>query len=123
MSNVAVGAALGASVASSNSDAKKSYYCNQIMPAFNPKTATVKDKQNYASCVEHFYPSMSPTDVIAIKVIIILSFIAFFCGVWIGYKEKEWILVLLNGLLLPLLTFFGLLLAYFGLSFVFGFGV
>ena len=50
MSGVAIGLAAGAAVASSsssgNSSAKKTYYCNQIMPKFNPKTATIEQKQD-----------------------------------------------------------------------------
>lgn len=123
MSNLAIGLALGASVGannSSNSDAKKTYYCNQIMPTFNPKTATVKDKQNYASCVDHFYPAMSPTDIIAMKVIIVLTFMSCLFGLRVAYKNKEWIEAVLFGVGFPFLTFFGLLLLYAGVSFVFG---
>ena len=121
MSNLAIGFALGASSKSnsgSSSSAQKKYYCNQMMPSFNPKTATVKDKQNYASCVDHLYPSMSPVDIIALKVIIIITFLIFIAGAHLGYKKDGVVLAFLAGIVASVLSFAAMILFYQGFMFV-----
>ena len=122
MSGVAIGLATGAAVASSsnsvNSSTKKTYYCNQIMPKFNPKTATVEQKQNYADCVDHFYPSMTPADIIAVKVIIIAAFISFLMASVYFFKE-DGLIGVLPAALFPMLVGVFLFLAYIGFKFVF----
>lgn len=124
MSGVAIGLALGAAASSGggnngNSSADKTYQCTQMMSNFNHKTSTVKDKQDYASCVDHLYPKLSPTDVIAMKVIIVLTFLLFVFGSLFGYKKDGGIGMLFYGVLLSGLVFFGLLLFYIGAVFVF----
>lgn len=122
MSGVAIGLATGAAVASSsnsgNSSAKKTYYCNQIMPEFNAKTATVEQKQDYADCVDHFYPSMTPADIIAVKVMIIAAFISFVIASVYFFKE-DGLIGVLPAALFPMLVGIFLFLTYIGFKFVF----
>ena len=122
MSGVAIGLATGAAVASSSnsgvSSTKKTYYCNQIMPEFNHKTATIEQKQDYADCVDHFYPSMTPADIIAVKVIIIAAFISFVVAYAYFFKEDGLIGVLPAVLSSTVVGVF-LFLTYIGFKFVF----
>lgn len=122
MSGVAIGLAAGAAVASSSnssgSSAKKTYHCNQIMPKFNPKTATVEQKQDYADCVDHFYPSMTPVDIIAAKVMIIAAFISFVIASVYCFREDGFIGLAL-ATLAPLLVGGLMFFTYIGFKFVF----
>lgn len=119
MSNLAIGIALGAGMnSSSGSSDKKTNYCNQVMPVFNPKTATVEQKQDYAKCVDHFYPAMTPVDIIAIKVIIVVSFISYIVGTWVWFKVDGPIVFALS-FIIPLLVGLALFCTYVGFSFVF----
>ena len=87
--NVAV---LGASTnVSSNgaNNAMKDYYCNQLMTSFNTLNSTVEQKQQYSECVDHLYPKIDGADLIALKVIILVSIISFFVGTFIARKEGD----------------------------------
>ena len=122
MSVVAIGLATGAAVASSsnseNSSANKTYYCNQIMPKFNPKTATVEQKQDYADCVDHFYPSMTPADIIAVKVMIIAAFISFVIASVYCFRE-DGLIGIVVATIAPLIVGGLMFFTYIGFKFVF----
>ena len=119
MSNLAIGAALGASMSNNTgSRDRKTNYCNQVMPVFNPKTATVEQKQDYAKCVDHFYPTMTPVDIIAIKIIIVVSFISYIVGTWMWFKI-DGAVVFAFSIIIPLLIGLVLFSTYIGFSFVF----
>lgn len=123
MSNLAMGVAVGASIAnaqnSSNSSSNKTFYCNQIMPKFNPKTATIKDKQNYADCVDHFYPTMTGTDIIVVKIIIVITILAVIYTGYRGWMEDGWMGLLLYPLVVAVIIPLALLALYLAVNFLF----
>ena len=119
MSNLAIGVALGAGMNNrSGSSDNKTIYCNQVMPVFNPKTATVEQKQDYAKCVNHFYPIMTPVDIIVFKVIIVISFISYIIGTWMWFKT-DGVVVFAISLIIPILISLVLFSTYICFSFVF----
>lgn len=84
--NVAIGLALASSASSASrnntsnndsSDNEKSFYCNKSMPNFNPKYATIAQKQEYASCVNYFYPMHNQAEIMGFKVFIVSVFLIF----------------------------------------------
>ena len=102
MSNLAIKVALGSAVANSqdsDSSEQKTIYCNTVMPKFNPKIATIEQKQSYANCVDHFYPTMTGLDIIIMKVAIILAFIVFSISLYKGWKEYEIAMYFLVGVI------------------------
>ena len=59
--------------------------CTASMPRFDPGTATVQDKQEYAGCVELMFPQpMSADAILAAKVLFVFALIGMAWGAWLG---------------------------------------
>lgn len=55
---LAASAATNAAIAADEAaNAAKSARCSVTMPTFNPATASIAEKQEYAACVAHVFPS------------------------------------------------------------------
>ena len=89
------------------------------MPKFNPKTATIEYKQDYAACVNHFYPTMSGIDIIVVKVIIVITLLSVSYAGYRGWKDCEWIGLGLFTLIASVAVPVSLILLYESLSFLF----
>ncbi len=126
--SVAVGIAAGASAqaAVASSQAAKAL-CVARMPNFDAKTATVQQAREYASCVHRVYGSGEPMDpgaVIALKLIVALSFVGLIAGGVYGWRDSwgDWFDVVMwavVGAIAPWLAAGVLFLAAAGLQFLF----
>ena len=120
MSNLAIGLAIGSATSNSgNNSSRKTHYCNISMRKFNPEIATIKEKQNYADCVEHIYPSLTGADVIAIKVVIIATIaLSLFGGIY-TYRKKDTIVLFMFLMLSSVIFPFVMLVLYSAIKFLF----
>lgn len=121
MSNLAITTALVASNQNTSRSNQKTAYCNAIMPKFNPVAATIQQKQNYASCVNHFYPSLTGVDIIAVKLLIVIGFIIAIAFGIKAFRERHDSpgYYILGGAIASILAPMFLALCYIALKFLF----
>lgn len=129
--NVAIGLALASSASSasrnntsnnSSSSNDKGFYCNKSMPNFNPKYATTAQKQEYASCVNYFYPMQSHAEIIGFKVFIIAMFLVFvFINIFLIKRGDEYYEIAVIGIGLTAIISIPVGLFIYGFLFVFNF--
>ncbi len=64
--------------------------CNAFMPSFKHDSASIEQMQYYAMCVQELYPSVhSDSEVIVLKLAIVLCFVGLVAGLIYGIKTKE----------------------------------
>lgn len=127
--NIAIGLALAssASIASRNDTSNnisdnKGYYCNKSMPNFNPKYATTAQKQEYASCVNHFYPIHSHAEIVGFKFFIVAMFLIFiFINIFLIKKGSEYYEFIVIGIGFTVIISIPVGLFIYGFLFVFNF--
>ncbi len=129
--NVAIGLALASSASSasrnntSNNDSSsndKGFYCNKSMPNFNPKYATIAQKQEYASCVNYFYPVNSHAEIVGFKFFIIVMFLVFiFINIFLIKKGSEYYEFVIVGIGLTAIISIPVGFFIYGFLFVFNF--
>lgn len=62
--------------------------CKTNIDSFDSKTATVAQMKQYADCIDTVYPSdVSPSGVIAFKVIFVIALIGMFIGFYKAHKD------------------------------------
>lgn len=108
-------------VAANNSSSSntKELACKAIESSFNNTTASIEQKQQYAQCVDILYPLYSSDDILVMKVLVIISFLAFTFGFIKGCKEADLGIGLLLGAGFALGIPFILVVLYSGITFLF----
>lgn len=129
--NVAIGLALASSASSasrnntsnnSSSSNDKGFYCNKSMPSFNPKYATTAQKQEYASCVNYFYPKHNHAEIMGVKFFIVAMFLVFiFINIFLIKKGSEYYEFAVIGIGLTAIISIPVGLFIYGFLFVFNF--
>ena len=110
-----------ASLSTNNSSSSntKELACKAIESSFNNTTASIEQKQQYAQCIDILYPIYSSNDILLMKVLVVISFLAFTFGFIKGYKEDGVGIGLLLGVGLALFIPFILVILYSGITFLF----
>ena len=134
MSNsIAIGLALASSASSasiassasrnnSSSSNDKGFYCNKSMPNFNPKYATTAQKQEYASCVNYFYPMHNHAEIMGFKFFIVAMFLVFiFINIFLIRKGSYYYEFVVTGIGLTVIISIPVGLFIYGFLFVFNF--
>lgn len=124
--SIAIASGASAQAAAASARAAKAE-CIANMGNYDPKTATVQQQRDYASCVFRLHGDGEPMDAgaaIALKAVILLSFVGAGIGAWIGYRDSydDWLMAVAGGFFgaaAPWLGAFILALAAAGLSFLF----
>ena len=75
-------------IALAQSERAKKLACESLEQSFEPKTATIQQKQDYAECMRLLYPQeMSAGDVFALKIVLVIAFIGMGIGGAIGARD------------------------------------
>lgn len=103
----------------SYSSSNKEIACKAIESSFNNTTASIEQKQQYAQCIDILYPIYSPNDILVMKVLVVIAFLAFMFGFIKGYKEDGIGIGLLVGVGFAIFIPFTLVILYSGITFLF----
>lgn len=103
-------AASSASANSSNETKLKKIKCEIYEQKFNSTTATVEQKQQYADCIQLLHPCMTGVELLFAKFLVVLSFVFFVIGGWLGFKEERSLIFstligVLSAVFVPLMLF------------------
>jgi hypothetical protein len=63
--------------------------CEAYIKTFRSENASITEMQSYAECVRMVYPNVEITasEIMFLKVILVIAFLGLFVGAWKGYKE------------------------------------
>lgn len=103
----------------STSSNSKELACKAIESSFNNTTASIEQKQQYAQCIDILYPIYSLNDILVMKVLVVIAFLAFMFGFIKGYKEDGIGIGLLVGVGFAIFIPFTLVILYSGITFLF----
>lgn len=104
--SLAISSAALATSSAAASRARKAE-CLSIEKSYDHTTATVEQKQEYASCIKRLYPQeISPECILALKVVIVLVLVA---GVWGAFKGYDIADRVMNSILHMIITFLAII--------------
>ncbi len=82
---IAISAAAQSGVAARMAHEARVAACTATIPLYEPKTATVEQMREYASCVQVLYPEQtSPGLIVALKVAFVIVLVSAAIGAWRG---------------------------------------
>ncbi len=108
MSAVVIAAASAATAASTvNSRRQYDEHCRGVVKNYDVKTATVKDMQEYSSCVQHLYPEKDNSDKIVGGACLTLIIFMLIGAIWGMASDQDTV----GGVLAGIVLWFALLVA------------
>lgn len=105
---IASNIAISSASASSNRERKelKTKNCVNIVHDFDNKASSTQQKQEYAACVQHLHPTMTETDVFALKAVVVVFFVSWLCSLgYVLHKHKNRVKYSLSSLIIRPVSF------------------
>lgn len=89
---IASNIAISSASASSNRERKelKTKNCVNLVHEFDNKTSSTQQKQEYAACVQHLHPTLTETDELALKAVVVVFFVSWLYSLgYMLHKNKN----------------------------------